>query len=95
MYPYCCDFYIPEKDLYIEYQGTWTHGFIPYNKHNKECQEKLRLWKEKSKDSKFYENAIKVWAKSDVKKRKIAKKNKLNWIEFFNMNDFDKWYKNN
>ena len=25
-YPFECDFYIPELDLYIEYQGFWSHG---------------------------------------------------------------------
>ena len=93
LYPYCCDFYILEKNLYIEYQGSWTHGGEPYDENNKECQEKLKLWK--SKSSKYYKNAIEVWIKRDMQKREIAKKNKLNWIEFFNMNDFDKWINKN
>ena len=26
LYPFHCDFYIPEINTYIEYQGYWTHG---------------------------------------------------------------------
>ena len=33
-YPFACDFYIPSIDLYIEYQGFYTHGpqCIPGNR---------------------------------------------------------------
>ena len=42
VYPFACDFYIPEIDLYIEYQGMWTHGKEPYL--GTECQqEKIKL----------------------------------------------------
>ena len=94
MYPYCCDFYMPEKDLYIEYQGIWTHGKEPYNENDKQHQKQLKSLKEKAKSSKFYKVAIEVWTKSDVEKREAAKKNKLNWIEFFNMDEFDRWLEN-
>lgn len=33
-YPFHCDYYIPELDLYIEYNGTWTHGFHFFDKDN-------------------------------------------------------------
>ena len=36
--------------------------------------------------------AIDVWTISDPLKRKTAKKNNLNWIEFFNMEQFMEWY---
>ena len=29
-YPFNCDFYIPTLDLFIEYQGYWSHGFKPF-----------------------------------------------------------------
>lgn len=29
-YPYCCDFYFPDKDFYLEIQGNWTHGHKPF-----------------------------------------------------------------
>lgn len=91
-YPFFCDFYIPEIDLYIEFQGLWIHGGIPYIQNTLKCQEKLKIWEEKAKTSKFYKNAIKVWTVTDVQKRKIAKKNKLNWIEFFTIEEFKSWF---
>ncbi|MBO5004253.1 MAG: hypothetical protein J6D03_03185, partial [Clostridia bacterium] len=30
-YPWCCDFYIPSKDLFIECNYGWTHGGHPYD----------------------------------------------------------------
>ena len=30
LYPFACDFYIRSKNLYIEYQGHYTHGSKPY-----------------------------------------------------------------
>ena len=38
--------------------------------------EELEYWK--SKNTKFYDNAITTWTIRDVEKRKIAKNNKLN-----------------
>lgn len=90
-YPFACDFYIPEQDLYIEYQGIWTHGSKPYNELDQECINLVNRWKEKS-GIQFYKNAIKVYTISDPLKRKTAKENSLNWIEFFNMKDFMEWY---
>lgn len=90
-YPFSCDFYIPLFDLYIEYQGTWTHGKRPFDESDEFCLKELEFWKEKAKTSKFYQNAIEVWTKTDPLKRRTAKQNKLNWIEFFNMQEFTQW----
>lgn len=30
-YPFNCDFYIPNEDLFIEFNGYWTHGSHLYN----------------------------------------------------------------
>lgn len=98
-YPFACDFYIPELDLYIEYQGTWTHGKEPYDRTNKEHINIIKIWKNKAKENNFkqirknyYLNAIQVWTKIDPLKRQTAKENDLNWIEFFNMDQFMEWY---
>lgn len=88
LYPFACDFYIPEKDLFIEYQGTWLHGKEPYI-GSKEQLEKINYWKEKG--TALYLKAINTWTERDVLKRKIAKENKLNWIEFFSINEFCDW----
>lgn len=91
-YPFECDFYIPMLKLYIEYQGMWVHGKKPYNKNDLECIENLIQWKEKINSSSFYKKAIKVWTVRDPLKRETARRNKLNWIEFFNINQFNEWY---
>ena len=91
LYPYCCDFYISSIDTYIEYQGTWTHGFKPFTEDDIVCQQQLEKWK--SKKTKYYENAIYVWTNLDVRKRTTAKQNKLNYLEFFNMQQFEEWLK--
>lgn len=88
VYPYHCDFYLPDYDLYIEIQGTWAHGFHPFDINNKDDINKLNIWKEKSKTSKFYKYSIKVWTNKDVVKRETAKKNNLNYLEIFSI-DFD------
>ena len=90
-YPFACDFYIPEIDLYIEFQGNWTHGGKPYNEKDEEDIKLLEEWQEKAKTSKFYQNAIKVWTISDVKKRELAQKRNLNWLEFFTLEEFEEW----
>ena len=55
------------------------------------CIEKLQQWQEKAKNSKYYKNAINTWTIYDVKKRNIAKKNNLNYIEFWNISSIKKW----
>ena len=89
LYPFTCDFYIPEIDTYIEYQGIWAHGNEPYIGTDKQ---NLIIQKWKDKNTTFYKNAIHIWTISDPLKRNTAKKNNLNWIEFFNMNQFMNWY---
>ena len=98
-YPFACDFYIPSEDLYIEYNENWTHGFHPFNKNNSEDLKQLEIWKEKSEEINFrgekklyYLNAVKVWSEKDVKKREIACKNKLYYLEFFNKEEFMNWF---
>lgn len=92
-YPFACDFYIAPLDLYIEYQGMWTHGKEPYNENKEEHKKIIEKWK--NKNSKFYNMAIEVWTKRDPVKRQIAEKNNLNWLEFFNLDQFMRWYNEN
>lgn len=90
-YPWHCDFYIPILDLYIEYQGMWTHGSLPYDESKQLCVEQLKTWKNKAITSKFYKAAIYCWTILDVKKRNTAKQNNLNYLEFFTIKDFYIW----
>lgn len=78
-YPFYCDFYIKEDDLFIELNAHWTHGGKPFDEKDADCIKQLNEWKEKAKTSKFYEEAIKTWTVRDVNKRIVAEKNKLNY----------------
>lgn len=90
-YPFKCDFYLPELDLYIEYHGSWTHGKVPFE-DNEYCREKLKRWEKKAETSDFYKSAIETWTIRDVRKRQTAEQNNLNWICFYNENEFMEWF---
>lgn len=87
-YPFACDFYFPDSNYYIEVQGNWTHGHHPFDSNDINDIEILNEWKSKSENSDFYKKAIYVWTEHDVKKRNIAKENKINYLEIFSC-DFD------
>lgn len=89
VYPYRCDFYIKSKDLYIEYNGHFTHGLELFNKDNPEHQKILAFWK--NKNTKFYNIAIYVWTVLDPLKLKIATENKLNYKIFWNLDEVKKF----
>lgn len=89
-YPFKCDFYIPSLDLFIEYQEVWTHGGHPYNPEDPKDQEAVAKLELKSKElnfkgepKDFYKSAITTWTIRDPLKRETARKNNLNWKEFF------------
>ena len=94
VYPFNCDFYIPEKDLYIEYQEHWTHGKHPFNKNNIEDLNILEKWKSLSTHKEQYKRAVEVWSKRDPYKRSIAKNNGIIILEFFTFIAFLTWYNN-
>ena len=77
LYPFDCDFYFPDIDMYFEIQGNWTHGFHRFNPNSPDDQNILEKWR--SKNTKYYNIAIKVWTESDPLKEKTAKQNNLNW----------------
>ena len=83
-YPFVCDFYIPSLDLFIECNYHWTHGGKPFE-GTKDDQKRIENWK--SKNSKYYDNAINCWTIRDVKKRNTAKENNLNYLEIWNLDE--------
>lgn len=83
IYPYPCDFYFPDKDLYFEINGTWTHGKHRFDPTNEGDLEILNNWK--NKNTRYYDIAIKVWTKTDPEKYEIAQKHKLNWVSVYSM----------
>lgn len=85
-YPFKCDFYIKQYDLFIEINAHWTHGGHLFNENNQEDIEKLNCWK--SKRTKFYNIAIDVWTNRDIIKQNIAKEHNLNYLAIYS-NDFE------
>ncbi len=64
-YPFMSDFYIKSLDLFIEYQGHYSHGPRPYNPLDPVCIEYLENLEKHGIDS--Y-----TWTVRDVKKLKQA-----------------------
>lgn len=88
-YPFNCDYYIPELDLYIEYNGTWTHGGHFFDENNQE--DLNRLEELKNKNTKYYQCAIDTWTQRDILKLNTALKNNLNYIAWFNEEQAYDW----
>lgn len=79
-YPYRCDFYLPDSDLFIELNGTWTHGKCVYNPYDPNCIKKLEVWKTKSASSNYYKKAIRTWTILDIEKIQWAERHSLNFL---------------
>ena len=101
LYNFNCDFYIPEIDTYIEYNGSQFHHFHPFNENNKNDIKELNRLKEldnkKQKNGEIknqYNQIIYTWTDLDIRKRNIAKENNLNFIEFWNIDEVKEWVKN-
>ena len=88
-YPYLCDFYIPQLDLFIECNYHWTHYIESYDKDNIEHQNRLKELQ--TKNTEYYKNAIYTWTELDPKKLEYFKKNKLNHKIFYSFEEFKKW----
>ena len=101
LYPFNCDFYIPSLDLYIECQYGQFHRGRPYLGTEQDLKD-IELLKEKAneihiktgKNKNRYDIEIETWVIRDVNKRNVVKENKLNYIEFWNINEL-KWWLNN
>ena len=89
-YPFCCDFYIEDLDMFIECNFHWTHGGHPFDPSSIKDQVKLERWKEKQ--TKYYNNAIKTWTKMDVEKRNKAKEENLNYKEFWSLKELKEFF---
>ena len=93
-YPFCCDFYFPEKDLYFEINGHCVHNNHPFDANNESDIATLEKWKQKN--TQFYKNMIKVWTVTDPLKVKTAKENELNFKVVYSdkIENVKEFYKN-
>lgn len=90
LYPFFCDFYLSETKTYIELHGFWSHSDHFFDKNSKEDLKKLKKWKDKASNGhKQYKNAIQVWTKTDLKKKKVAEENSLNYIVLWSLEDIN------
>lgn len=89
-YPFACDFYIPDRKLYIELNASWTHNSVWYDENKQEHEEIANKW---LTSSDYYKIAHKTWTYYDVKKRQTAKENNLNYLVFWqsDLSDFYLW----
>ena len=94
-YPFHCDFYLPEKDIFVEINGFWTHQDHWFDENNENDLALLKSWKENAKIHSMYEAAIRVWTNSDVDKRQCAKNNNLNYVVLWNLEDIKNWIDSN
>lgn len=91
LYPFYCDFYIKGFDIYIEGQFSHFHHRKPFNPLSNEDQQELQFLIEKAKEKTYYNRIIETWTEKDPLKRKVAKENNLNYLEFFTLKEFYKW----
>ncbi len=90
--PFQADFYIPSKDLFINYMKIFTHGRRKYDPTNPEHEDDVKWLK--SKKGEFYKRALKQWTVTDPIKRQVANEQGFTLIEFFNLDEFEAWFAN-
>lgn len=83
-YPYFCDFYIPELDYFIEFQGYYTHGKHPFDPNSNEDLQLIEYYKKKYGGDC---QPIIIWSIKDVEKRDCAKEHNLNFKEVWSLED--------
>ncbi len=93
-YPFNCDFYICSLDLYIECNYSHFHHGRPFTNSIEDKNElnnlinKSNLLKQYNNNKRTqYDSIIYTWTDLDVRKRNIAKENKLNYKELWNVNE--------
>lgn len=79
-YPFNCDFYIPSRDLFIEFQGHQTHGYEPYDIESVEHYNYLQKMLSKNYD-------MTTWTVRDVHKIYTAEKNKIKLLLIYPKNN--------
>lgn len=95
-YPFAVDFYIPERDLFIELNGSWSHGGHWYEIDREMDQKTAQTWLKKGKKSKYYRVALETWTKRDVRKREAARQAELNYVTLWDgteaLSDTHLWF---
>lgn len=90
--PWQVDIYIPSERKMIQIQKHVKHGRRPYNPEDPICQSDVKWLK--SKPGEFYKKILYTWTELDPLKRQVAKDLGYDYVEIFNMDEFNKWYEN-
>lgn len=89
-YPFLCDFYLIDFDIFIELNIYWSHNTHFFDETNLDDLSVLNKWTKKAEEGhKQYKNAIEVWTKKDIIKRDTAIKNKLNYVVLWTIDDMN------
>ena len=95
-YPFAADFYIPERDLFIELNGSWSHGRHWYESDREMDQKTAQTWCKKGEKSKYYRAAVETWVERDVRKRAAARAAQLNYVTLWDgseaLSDAHLWF---
>ena len=94
LYPFYCDFYLLDFNVFIEINVYWHHNSHFFNIKNEKDLETVKIWTEKSKTNPQYKVALDVWTNRDVQKYKIAKANKLKYIVLWSKKDIEYFTQN-
>jgi len=92
-YPYKCDFYIKNFDLFIELNCSQYHHFHPFDFKNQEDLDELKRLNEKAEEIRKngkrnqYDQIIYVWTILDPMKRKNAELNNVKLLELWAEDD--------
>lgn len=82
-YPFACDFYVVSRDMFIELNGSWTHGKHWFDSRSLSDNDVAGLILGKSETQPFYKAAYEVWTVRDASKRRYACSNHLNYVVFW------------
>lgn len=92
-YPYACDFYVKDRDLFIELNASWTHGGRWWQQDSSWCRRQKAVWQDKATLHAFYKQALDTWLVRDTAKRAAAESGRLNYLVFWDadLKDVDLW----
>lgn len=92
-YPYACDFYVKDRDLFIELNASWTHGGRWWQQDSSWCRRQKAVWQDKAALHAFYKQALDTWLMRDTAKRAAAELGRLNYLVFWDadLKDVDLW----
>lgn len=89
-YPFLCDFYLCDYDIYVELNIYWSHNDHFFDALDSNDLEILHKWQSKADNGHAqYLNAINVWTQKDILKRDIAQKNNLNYVVLWSREEIE------